>query len=84
MYVTALNFVFSNIKRAYHSHFDDVNCLQSPCFRRIRKKTLLSSVFLIKMADREGFEPSVRFRRTHDFQSCAFDHSAIYPITKGN
>ena len=31
------------------------------------------------MADREGFEPSVRFRRTHDFQSCAFDHSAIYP-----
>ena len=24
------------------------------------------------MADREGFEPSVRFGRTHDFQSCTF------------
>ncbi len=31
------------------------------------------------MADREGFEPSVPFRGTHDFQSCAFDHSATYP-----
>ena len=31
------------------------------------------------MAEREGFEPSVRFGRTHDFQSCAFDHSAISP-----
>ena len=31
------------------------------------------------MADREGFEPSVPFGGTHDFQSCAFDHSAIYP-----
>lgn len=79
MYVSAGNFAFSNIKRAYHSHFSNVNRSQSPCFRRIRKKTLFSSVFLIKMADREGFEPSVRFGRTHDFQSCAFDHSAIYP-----
>lgn len=60
MYVTARNFVFSNIKRAYHSHFGDVNRQQSPCFRGIRKKTLQSSVFLIKMAEREGFEPPVR------------------------
>ena len=79
MYVTAINFVISDIKRAYNSHFGDVNRLQSPRFRRIRKKTLFSSVFLIKMADRVGFEPTVPFRGTHDFQSCAFDHSAIYP-----
>ena len=39
---------------------------------------------LYTMADREGFEPSVPFRGTHDFQSCAFDHSAIYPITQNN
>ncbi len=38
----------------------------------------------LELADREGFEPSVRFRRTHDFQSCAFDHSAIYPTTRDN
>nr|DAQ17130.1 MAG TPA: hypothetical protein [Inoviridae sp.] len=31
------------------------------------------------MAQRRGFEPPVGFRPTHDFQSCAFDHSAIYP-----
>jgi hypothetical protein len=29
--------------------------------------------------EREGFEPSVPFG-THDFQSCAFDHSAISPL----
>jgi hypothetical protein len=27
-----------------------------------------------KLAEREGFEPSRRFR-LHDFQSCSFDHS---------
>ncbi len=31
------------------------------------------------LAEREGFEPSVAFT-THDFQSCAFDHSATSPI----
>lgn len=30
-------------------------------------------------ADGEGFEPSVRFWRTHDFQSCSFDHSDTRP-----
>ena len=25
------------------------------------------------MAEREGFEPSRRYQRLHDFQSCAFD-----------
>lgn len=73
MYVSAGNFAFSNIKRAYHSHFGEVNRPQSPHFRRIQKKTLSFSVFLIKMADRKGFEPLVPFRGTHDFQSCAFD-----------
>ena len=74
MYVSAKNFAIFDFKRAYHSQFSEVNLPQSPHFRRIRKKTLLSSVFLIKMADRVGFEPTVPFRGTHDFQSCAFDH----------
>lgn len=60
MYVSAGNFAFSNIKRAYHSQFNKVNFPQSPHFRRIQKKTLQTSVFLIKMADEEGFEPPIR------------------------
>ena len=31
------------------------------------------------MAEREGFEPSVPQRSTTDFESAAFDHSAISP-----
>jgi hypothetical protein len=31
------------------------------------------------MAEREGFEPSRPFWGLHDFESCAFDHSAISP-----
>ena len=31
------------------------------------------------MAEREGFEPSIRCR-IHTFQACAFDHSAISPL----
>ncbi len=80
MYVGAENFASSNIKRAYHSHFDKVNRRQSPHFRRIQKKTLQTSVFLIKMADRVGFEPTVPFGGTHDFQSCTFGLSVICPL----
>ncbi len=32
-----------------------------------------------KMAEREGFEPSIRYKRIHTFQACAFSHSAISP-----
>ena len=28
------------------------------------------------VAERKGFEPSIRFWRIHTFQACAFDHSA--------
>ena len=31
------------------------------------------------MAEREGFEPSIRTSRIPDFESGAFDHSAISP-----
>ena len=36
-----------------------------------------------KAAEREGFEPSIRFWRIHTFQACAFDHSAISPEYQG-
>lgn len=31
------------------------------------------------LAEKVGFEPTVPFRGTHDFQSCTFDHSATSP-----
>ena len=31
------------------------------------------------MAVPEGFEPSVRYKRTHAFQACALSHSATAP-----
>ena len=34
---------------------------------------------VIFVADREGFEPSIRGYRIHTFQACAFDHSATCP-----
>jgi hypothetical protein len=35
---------------------------------------------VVGLAEREGFEPSVRCR-THDFQSCTFGHSVTAPIS---
>ena len=32
------------------------------------------------MAERQGFEPWVRFRRTTVFETAAFDHSATSPV----
>ena len=33
----------------------------------------------LNLAEREGFEPSIRFCRIHTFQACAFDRSATSP-----
>ena len=41
------------------------------------KKTRMRRVLC--MAEREGFEPSLRYERKHDFESCAFNHSATSP-----
>ena len=35
------------------------------------------------MAEGEGFEPSIRYNRIPDFESGAFDHSAILPLDGG-
>ena len=32
------------------------------------------------LAEREGFEPSIRGYRIPDFESGAFDHSATFPF----
>gem|GEM_PF-2889867 len=36
-------------------------------------------VSFLCFAEREGFEPSIRFWRTHAFQACLFSHSSISP-----
>jgi hypothetical protein len=36
-----------------------------------------------KLAEREGFEPSIRFWRILTFQASAFDHSATAPAAPG-
>ncbi len=44
-----------------------------------RKKPLSSGLILDSLAERVGFEPTVRKNRTPDFESGAFDHSATFP-----
>ncbi len=36
---------------------------------------------LLNLAEREGFEPSIRGYRIHTFQACAFDRSATSPFS---
>lgn len=82
-YVTAENFAIFDLKRAYHSQFGEVNRPQHPYFCRIRKKTLFPSVFLIKMADEEGFEPPIRVTPYTRFRVARIQplcHSSIYVI----
>ena len=83
MYVTTSDFVFFNIKRAYHSQFIKVNSQQSPQFRRMQKKTLYLSVFSNKLADEEGFEPPIRVTPYTRFRVARIQplcHSSIYVI----
>src|SRR3982750_1386728 len=53
----------------------------NPTFRRFY--SLLEAVWRArsgsKVAEREGFEPSIRFCRILTFQASAFDHSATAP-----
>ena len=74
--------------------FDDLNTVND-CFDhqtrlmrllsvRISERSIPSRDYLIgpsrnKLAEREGFEPSVRLWRTHTFQACSFDRSDTSP-----
>lgn len=44
------------------------------------KKRPERRLFPETMAEREGFEPSIRLNRIPDFESGAFDHSATFPL----
>ena len=46
------------------------------CSRTLAKRNRTQKAVSYSMAESEGFEPSERDYRSHDFQSCAFDHSA--------
>ena len=47
------------------------------------KKTATRAVFLY-LAEREGFEPSIRGYRIHTFQACSFSHSDTSPKSGRN
>ena len=36
-----------------------------------------------ELTDGVGFEPTVRYERTHTFQACSLNHSSTRPITHG-
>ena len=62
-----------------------MNSRSLPC-RRLHRLACLPPAGFIKsfrykqaLAEREGFEPSVRGYRTPDFESGTFDHSATSP-----
>jgi hypothetical protein len=64
--------------------------LASGCGRQIlnwedlgieKKKRPESRLFPKYVAERVGFEPTVRETRTLDFESSAFDHSATFPAS---
>ena len=54
---------------------DNSKSLQALLVCKTKKHTRDGCVF--SLAQRRGFEPPVRFRRTHDFQSCSLNHSDI-------
>ena len=50
-----------------------------PAIRHTQKRLPMGAAFVC-MAEREGFEPSVRGYRTHAFQACSFDRSDTSPV----
>ena len=42
-------------------------------------KTKAQGPFFLFLAEARGFEPPRRLTRPHDFESCAFNHSATLP-----
>lgn len=54
-----------------------------PDFSRVSagyEKDAVNQRLFNQMADRVGFEPTVPFGGTHDFQSCTFGLSVICPL----
>ncbi len=48
--------------------------------REKKEKALdFSRAFFLNLAEREGFEPSIRGYRIHAFQACSFNHSDTAP-----
>ena len=59
-------------KGVVHGEYSKVKIIAQPSFKgRVR--------YDLKLAEGEGFEPSIPFWGIHTFQACAFNHSAIPP-----
>ena len=57
----------------------DCRCQSGPRGPSFALSNLFYYHYWSKMAEREGFEPSIRFWRILTFQASAFDHSATAP-----
>ena len=57
------------------------HCMEKTSFenKKIQVSSLSLDLFLMTVAEGEGFEPSIRKNRITDFESVAFDLSAILP-----
>ena len=55
----------------------DIEGLNPFSTRQIKKAP--NGAFLICVAEREGFDPSIRDYRIHTFQACSFNHSDTSP-----
>jgi hypothetical protein len=53
-------------------------------YRAPRSTFIVGRPFVTVLAEREGFEPSIRETRIPDFESGAFDHSATFPGIVGS
>ena len=49
------------------------------CLEKTKNPTLHETVSDLFVAEGVGFEPTIRYNRIPDFESGAFDHSAILP-----
>ena len=64
--------------KLYHEFM--VLSTQVICEYKYTKQKTAPYLVLFVLAEKEGFEPSKRYQRLHDFQSCALGRSATSPI----
>jgi len=62
----------------HNSAFRDVGLVVGQAKPQRKKPKQINDLGFF-MAEKEGFEPSIRYNRIPDFESGAFDHSATSP-----
>jgi hypothetical protein len=67
-------------KRIHNVHTRPLGCVRRDASGNSQLTNPMMHTHLPQhQTDGVGFEPTVRFRRTHTFQACALNHSATRP-----